>query len=83
MKRAILLIVILASVASRLSAARLCPSTGRVVDEQGNAVEYATVVLLKGAEQVAGRTTDARGRFELKPHRATTRCKFSSSGSTP
>mgnify|MGYP002262945477 FL=1 len=66
MKRAILLIVILASVASRLSAARLCPSTGRVVDEQGNAVEYATVVLLKGAEQVAGRTTDARGRFELK-----------------
>ena len=66
MKRAIILIVILASVASRLSAARLCPSTGRVVDEQGNAVEYATVVLLKGAEQVAGRTTDARGRFELK-----------------
>ena len=66
MKRLILLIVILASAVSRLSAARLCPSTGRVVDEQGNAVEYATVVLLKGSEQVAGRTTDARGRFELK-----------------
>ena len=66
MKRLILLIVILASAASRLSAARLCPSTGRVVDEQGNAVEYATVVLLKGSEQVAGRTTDAQGRFELK-----------------
>lgn len=66
MKRLILLIVILASAASQLSAARLYPSTGRVVDEQGNAVEYATVVLLKGSEQVAGRTTDARGRFELK-----------------
>ena len=66
MKRLILLIVILASAASRLSAARLYPSTGRVVDEQGNAVEYATVVLLKGSEQVAGRTTDAQGRFELK-----------------
>ena len=66
MKRLILLIVILASAVSRLSAARLCPSTGRVVDEQGNAVEYATVVLLKGSEQVAGRTTDAQGRFELK-----------------
>ena len=66
MKRLILLIVILASAANQLSAARLYPSTGRVVDEQGNAVEYATVVLLKGSEQVAGRTTDARGRFELK-----------------
>ena len=66
MKRLILLIVILASAVSQLPAARLYPSTGRVVDEQGNAVEYATVVLLKGSEQVAGRTTDARGRFELK-----------------
>ena len=66
MKKLILLIVILASAVSQLPAARLYPSTGRVVDEQGNAVEYATVVLLKGSEQVAGRTTDARGRFELK-----------------
>ena len=66
MKKLILLIVMLASAASQLSAARLFPATGRVVDEQGNAVEYATVVLLKGTEQVAGRTTDAQGRFELK-----------------
>lgn len=66
MKKLILLIAILAMVASRLLAAQLCPSTGRVVDEQGKAVEYATVVLLKGAEQVAGMVTDAEGRFVLK-----------------
>lgn len=48
------------------SAARLCPAVGRVVDEQGKAVEYATVVLLKGDQQVVGMATDADGRFELK-----------------
>lgn len=32
----------------------------------GKAVEYATVVLLKGTEQVAGMATDAEGRFALK-----------------
>lgn len=66
MKRLILLIVTLAAAATRLFAAHLCPSTGRVVDEQGKAVEYATVVLLKGTEQVAGMATDAEGRFALK-----------------
>ncbi len=38
MKRLILLIVTLAAAATRLFAAHLCPSTGRVVDEQGKAV---------------------------------------------
>ena len=66
MKRLILLIVTLATTATQLFAAHLCPSTGRVVDEQGKAVEYATVVLLKGTEQVAGMATDAKGRFVLK-----------------
>ncbi len=66
MKRLILLIVTLAAAATRLFAAHLSPSTGRVVDEQGKAVEYATVVLLKGTEQVAGMATDAEGRFALK-----------------
>ena len=66
MKRLILLIVTLAMGATRLFAAHLCPSTGRVVDEQGKAVEYATVVLLKGTEQVTGMATDAEGRFTLK-----------------
>ena len=37
MKRLILLIVTLAAAATRLFAAHLCPSTGRVVDEQGKA----------------------------------------------
>jgi len=37
-----------------------------VVDEQGQAVEYATVVLLKGSDQVAGMATDDTGRFVLK-----------------
>ena len=66
MKRLILLIVTLAAAATRLFAAHLCPSTGRVVDEQGQAVEYATVVLLKGSDQVAGMATDDTGRFVLK-----------------
>ena len=66
MKRLILLIVTLATTATQLFAVHLCPSTGRVVDEQGKAVEYATVVLLKGTEQVAGMATDAEGRFALQ-----------------
>ncbi|WP_276655605.1 carboxypeptidase-like regulatory domain-containing protein [Alistipes sp.] len=37
-----------------------------MVDEQGQAVEYATVVLLKGSDQVAGMATDDTGRFVLK-----------------
>lgn len=62
------LLIFLASLlaSSGLQAARLCPSTGRVVDQQGKAVEYATVVLLKDDRQVAGMATDADGRFELK-----------------
>ena len=69
MKHWILLITILAAtftVAASASAARLFPAYGRVVDEQGKAVEYATVVLMKNEQQVAGMATDAEGRFELK-----------------
>ena len=58
-------VLLLAGLAD-VSAARLCPAVGRVVDEQGKAVEYATVVLLKGDQQVVGMATDADGRFELK-----------------
>ena len=47
MKKLITLIVMLVFVAGELSAARLCPSKGRVMDERGGAVEYATVVLLR------------------------------------
>ena len=66
MKKLLLLIVMLATAVSGVFAARMYPAEGRVVDEQGKAVEYATVVLLKGTEQVAGMATDDAGRFELK-----------------
>lgn len=66
MKRLIVLSLTLLLAATDLFAARLCPSTGRVVDQQGKAVEYATVVLMKDDRQVAGMTTDADGRFELE-----------------
>lgn len=66
MKTLITWIVMMAFTAQGAFAARLFPSKGRVVNEQGEAVEYATVVLLKDAEQVAGMTTDGEGRFELK-----------------
>ena len=66
MKKLITLIVMLVFVAGKLSAARLCPSKGRVVDERGGAVEYATVVLLRDSAQVTGTATDAEGRFTLK-----------------
>lgn len=46
-------------------AARQNPTTGHVVDEQNSPIEFATVVLLAGADQVAGTTTDEEGRFSL------------------
>ena len=54
MKKLILLILLLAMAAANATAARMYPAGGRVVDAQGQAVEYATVVLLRGGEQVAG-----------------------------
>lgn len=68
MKRFALLIVMLAAAllgAAQAMAARLYPATGRVVTEQGQAVEYATVVLLRDGTQVAGMATDSDGRFTL------------------
>lgn len=47
-------------------AAKQIPATGRVVDEQGAAVEYATVVLLEENRQTAGSVTDDQGSFTLK-----------------
>lgn len=83
MKTLITWIVMMAFTAQGAFAARLFPSKGRVVNEQGEAVEYATVVLLKDAEQVAGMTTDGEGRFELKPRQATTRSASSISATNP
>lgn len=47
-------------------AARLAPAEGRVVDSDGQVVEYATVVLLRDGKQVTGMATDTEGRFSLK-----------------
>ncbi|WP_295936606.1 outer membrane beta-barrel protein [uncultured Alistipes sp.] len=66
MKKLFLLIVMLLMAISSVFAARMYPAEGRIVDEQGKAVEYATVVLLKGSDQVAGMATDNEGRFVLK-----------------
>lgn len=51
MKKLILLILLLAMAAANAIAARMYPAGGRVVDEQGQAVEYATVVLLRAASR--------------------------------
>ncbi len=66
MKRLVTLIVIAVLAALRAFGAQTCPATGRVITQQGEAVEYATVVLLQDGQQVAGMATDHEGRFELE-----------------
>lgn len=66
MKRLVALIVIAVLAALRALGAQTCPTTGRVVTQQGEAVEYATVVLLHDGMQVAGMATDSEGRFVLE-----------------
>lgn len=39
---------------------------GRVTDPDGNAIEFATAVLLREGEQIAGTATDSTGRFTLQ-----------------
>ena len=66
MKKLVLLSLALMLSLTELFAARMLPTRGRVVDEQGNAVAYATVVLLRDEKQVAGMASDEEGRFELR-----------------
>lgn len=66
MKRLLTLIIIAVLAVLRALGAPACPATGRVVTRQGEAVEYATVVLLQDGKQVAGMATDREGRFALK-----------------
>lgn len=66
MKHLAIFLVTLLGALSPAFAAQMLPAHGRVVDTEGNAIQFATVVLLKDAEQVAGMTTDEEGRFELK-----------------
>ncbi|MDE5709049.1 MAG: carboxypeptidase-like regulatory domain-containing protein, partial [Alistipes sp.] len=65
MKRLTILIVAMILAILKAMAAQLCPTTGRVITEQGDAVEYATVVLLCDGRQVTGMATDTEGRFAL------------------
>ncbi len=58
--------ILLTGAAAPLTAARISPAHGRVVDEQGKAIEYATVVLLRQDRQITGMATDAEGRFQLE-----------------
>lgn len=49
----------------RCLAARPADLTGRATDERGDAVAFATVVLLRDGTQTAGTATDRDGRFAL------------------
>lgn len=63
-----LLASILACAILPIRAARIAPAavTGHVIDDQNRPVAYATVVLLRDAQQAAGQATDTEGRFQLK-----------------
>lgn len=66
MKRIILSVIFAIACVLSGFAARTAVASGRVVDEKGLPVEFATVVLLRQERQVAGMTTDAEGRFALE-----------------
>ena len=66
MKKLAAFIVIVIMTVLRALGAQNYPATGRVVTQQGDAVEFATVVLLQDGQQTAGTATDTEGRFALK-----------------
>ena len=66
MKKLAAFIVIVIMTVLRALGAQNYPATGRVVTQQGDAVEFATVVLLQDGQQIAGTATDTEGRFALK-----------------
>ena len=66
MKKLAAFIVIVIMTVLRALGAQNYPTTGRVVTQQGDAVEFATVVLLQDGQQTAGTATDTEGRFALK-----------------
>ena len=65
MRKILLLLIALMAALHTARAARTAPVSGRVVDDEGSAVEYATVVLQRDGRQIAGAATDTDGRFEL------------------
>ena len=66
MKKLAAFIVMVIMTVLRALGAQNYPATGRVVTQQGDAVEFATVVLLQDGQQTAGTATDTEGRFALK-----------------
>ena len=66
MKRFLLLLASLILGFTTAFAARQSAASGRVIDEKGAPVEFATVVLLQDGSQVAGMATDADGHFSLR-----------------
>lgn len=66
MRRIIFAIAIALSFTAQALAATQSPLTGRVEEQNGDPIAYATVVALKENEQVAGATTDENGVFTLR-----------------
>ena len=68
MKGILLLILLLSSGFTGMAQkpAETKPYSGHLADEQGNGVEYATIVLLQDDYQKAGGTTDSNGNFILE-----------------
>jgi len=66
MKRLLLSVVLSTILAAQLFAARQPAAAGRVLDEKGEPVEFATVILLQNGRQAAGTTTDTDGSFSLR-----------------
>lgn len=65
MKNCFLFLIVSTLMLNSAQAAKQSPATGQVTDRTGAPIEYATVVLTHDNRQVAGTTTDGRGRFTL------------------
>lgn len=57
--------------ASTMASAQKLSLTGRIIDDDKQAIPYATVVLLDGNDQVAGGSTNDEGRFSLAADKGT------------
>lgn len=65
MKRFFLLSFVLLCIVAESLGARQAAVSGRVTNHNGEPISYATVVLLRDGEQVAGTATEADGNFTL------------------
>lgn len=65
MKRLIFIIAFALCTALHAAAATHIPITGRVIEREGNPVEFANVIILQDSVQVRGTATDSEGRFSV------------------